>query len=105
MARHRCKASGLLRGLFLAAVCAGADSSATTTVLFGSCNRLHMETPIWAAIADRAQETSAVAWIWGGDNMYADTRHHCLDLLLGRYICQRYVCEQQQRPISARQAF
>lgn len=46
-----------------------ADFNAEFTVAFGSCNRTNMKNLLWDDIA----AVSPDVWIWGGDNIYADT--------------------------------
>jgi len=40
------------------------------TMVFASCNHQYMEQPLWNAII----ETQPDVFIWGGDNIYADTK-------------------------------
>ncbi len=39
-------------------------------VAFGSCNKVDLPNPLWDAI----REDQPDVWIWGGDNIYADTK-------------------------------
>ena len=39
------------------------------TITFGSCNRQNLENKLWDDIVEQKPDV----WIWGGDNIYADT--------------------------------
>ncbi len=45
------------------------DASADFTLVFASCNDQEREQPLWEPIIDNAPDL----FIWGGDNIYADT--------------------------------
>jgi len=44
-------------------------SWADFTIAFGSCNRTDIDNLLWDDVA----QTKPNVWIWGGDNIYADT--------------------------------
>ncbi|MGB5171871.1 alkaline phosphatase D family protein [Eudoraea sp.] len=41
------------------------------SIAFGSCNKVELENLLW----DDIKDTDPVLWIWGGDNIYADTEN------------------------------
>ena len=46
-----------------------AEDQATFVIAFGSCNKVELENHLW----DDILSTKPDVWIWGGDNIYADT--------------------------------
>lgn len=52
-------------------------------VAFGSCNKQYEENPLW----DEVLRSGASVWIWGGDNIYADT--NVRDVLVSEYERQK----------------
>ncbi len=55
------------------------------TIAFGSCNKSDLENLLWDDIADANPDV----WIWGGDNVYADTDN--MDKLRKEYNAQNEV--------------
>lgn len=55
------------------------------TLAFGSCNKSDLENLLWDDIADANPDV----WIWGGDNVYADTNN--MDKLRKEYNAQNEV--------------
>ena len=55
------------------------------TIAFGSCNKSDLENLLWDDIADANPDV----WIWGGDNVYADTDN--MDKLRKEYKAQNEV--------------
>ncbi|RDY61067.1 alkaline phosphatase D family protein [Flagellimonas nanhaiensis] len=55
------------------------SDNSTFVVSFGSCNKQYMPNPYWDDILAEAPDV----WIWGGDNIYADTDD--MDLLKKMY--------------------
>lgn len=47
------------------------DEENDFTIAFGSCNRQNTENILWKEIIKNKPNL----WIWGGDNIYADTHH------------------------------
>ncbi|MEO1023034.1 MAG: alkaline phosphatase D family protein [Bacteroidota bacterium] len=45
------------------------DKTADFTIAFGSCNKASLDNPFWDNILTKKPDV----WIWGGDNVYADT--------------------------------
>ncbi|MGB5553069.1 MAG: alkaline phosphatase D family protein [Flavobacteriaceae bacterium] len=82
--------------LLLISACKSLDKPAPKTVVsneksdftlaFGSCNKVEIENPLW----DDILGTKPDVWIWGGDNIYADTDD--MKKLRAMYLAQ------QQRP-------
>jgi len=46
-----------------------ADNKLDYTIAFGSCNKQFLENKLWDDIIEQQPDV----WIWGGDNVYADT--------------------------------
>ena len=46
-----------------------ADNKSDYTIAFGSCNKQFLENKLWDDIIEQQPDV----WIWGGDNVYADT--------------------------------
>ena len=46
-----------------------AEKEKEFVIAFGSCNKVGQPNPFWGSIADLRPDL----WIWGGDNIYADT--------------------------------
>ncbi|WP_420400251.1 alkaline phosphatase D family protein [Flagellimonas sp.] len=63
----------------------GENSSPTFRITFGSCNKQDMDNPFWDDILDLDPQL----WIWGGDNIYADTDD--MELLKSMYDKQNKV--------------
>jgi len=55
------------------------------TIAFGSCNKASLPNTLW----DDIQKTNPDVWIWGGDNIYADT--HDISKLRLMYQAQKAV--------------
>lgn len=55
------------------------------TIAFGSCNKTSLPNLLW----DDIQQTKPDVWIWGGDNIYADTDD--MQKLRGMYSAQKAV--------------
>lgn len=51
-------------------------------VAFGSCNRQNLPQPLWPVIS----ENSPDLWIWGGDNIYGDSKN--AEIIAGHYATQ-----------------
>ncbi|TMU57697.1 alkaline phosphatase family protein [Flagellimonas algicola] len=64
---------------------AGENSNPIFNIAFGSCNKQDMENPFWNDIL----EMDPHLWIWGGDNIYADTDD--MELLKSMYDKQNKV--------------
>lgn len=45
------------------------DSNYDATIAFGSCNKQNVENKLWGEVVKHKPDL----WIWGGDNVYADT--------------------------------
>lgn len=45
------------------------ENSYDATIAFGSCNKQNVENKLWAEVVKHEPDL----WIWGGDNVYADT--------------------------------
>ncbi|WP_431122225.1 alkaline phosphatase D family protein [Flagellimonas flava] len=63
----------------------GENSNPTFRIAFGSCNKQDMDNPFWDDILDLDPQL----WIWGGDNIYADTDD--MELLKSMYDKQNKV--------------
>ena len=55
------------------------ESETDYTIAFGSCNKQNMENVLWKEIKKNTPDV----WIWGGDNIYADT--HNMNTLRASY--------------------
>ena len=55
------------------------SNEADFTIAFGSCNKQHLENKLWDDIVAQHPDL----WIWGGDNVYADTDN--MDTLRAQY--------------------
>lgn len=63
------------------------ESHSTDLIIaFGSCNRQNIENPLW----DDVLKNNPSHWIWGGDNIYADTDDMA--------VMQGYYEEQMKQP-------
>ncbi len=60
------------------------------TIAFGSCNKTELKNYLWDDIAD----TNPDIWIWGGDNIYADTDD--MGLMAKMYQEQRDLAEYRK---------
>ncbi|GBG24007.1 Hypothetical Protein FCC1311_081051 [Hondaea fermentalgiana] len=61
---------GLVLALEIAATAAASAPRSGFRIDFGSCNNVNLSQPLWPLIVERAPD----AWVWGGDNIYADWR-------------------------------
>ena len=68
-------------------------SRGTTRLGFGSCSRVEKNQPLWPSITTAGLD----AWIWGGDAIYADIRHPCVDLLVHRNTAELGACAGRLR--------
>lgn len=65
---------------------ASADQAdAVLNIAFGSCNKHDLENRLWDDILERQPDL----WIWGGDNIYADTDD--MEVMRGMYAAQDQV--------------
>jgi alkaline phosphatase D len=62
-----------------------AEDQATFVIAFGSCNKPELENQLW----DDVLASKPDVWIWGGDNIYADTDD--MDQMTALYIAQNQV--------------
>ena len=61
------------------------DSDAILNIAFGSCNKQDLENHLWDDILGMQPDL----WIWGGDNIYADTDN--MDIMRKMYAAQDQV--------------
>jgi alkaline phosphatase D len=59
-------------------------------IAFGSCNRQNLAQPLWPVIS----ENSPDLWIWGGDNIYGDSKD-------AEVIAERYAVQVEQPAYAA----
>jgi alkaline phosphatase D len=74
------------------AISTGPDSSPTSefTIAFGSCNKVDLHNALW----DDVLTAKPDVWIWGGDNIYADTDN--LEAIASMYAEQKEVAGYQR---------
>lgn len=65
------------------------DTKSEFIISFGSCNNVEMENPLWKEIV----KNNPNIWIWGGDNIYADTED--MEIMAQKYAEQKNKLEYQ----------
>ena len=83
----------VISALSLASAPIAPRSLSTTRLGFGSCNRVEKEQPLWPSISSAGLD----AWIWGGDAIYADTKHPCVKVLTHRNMEELGACAGRLR--------
>ena len=91
------KTTHSILALFILVGCKSTKQPATSaiqkpdfTIAFGSCNKSDLDNLLWDDIAD----TNPDIWIWGGDNVYADTDN--MEELREEYNAQNEVREYKK---------